>query len=98
MGGTYSVVYDQRKILLKIENKRHKTSFKIYQVYADILVSQFIVMEDLGIVSTHRFDKFLVLGFSEKWLGVFEDPPKFKITIEDDGKLHLISTKSVYKK
>ena len=52
-------------------------------------------MEDLGIVSTHRFDKFLVLGFSEKWLQILENHPKFKITIEDDGQLHLISTKSV---
>lgn len=55
-------------------------------------------MEDLGIVSTHRFDEFLVLGFSKKWLQIFEDPPKFKVTIEDDGKLYLISTESVYKK
>ena len=66
--------------------------------HTHILNLQFKIMEDLGIVSTHRFDKFLVLGFSEKWLQIFEEHSKFKVTVEDDGQLHLISTKSVYKK
>ena len=55
-------------------------------------------MKKIDTVRTHRFDEYLVLGFSKKWAEVFEGSPEFDAFLDKDGRLHLISTKSVYKK
>ena len=62
------------------------------------LVVKFRDMKEFDEVATFHFDKYLVLGLSEEWLKVFKEPPRFTASLDNDGKLHLISTKSVYKK
>jgi hypothetical protein len=44
------------------------------------------------------FDSYLVLALSKEWLDVFGEMPTFEASLDDDGKLYLTSTKSVYKK
>jgi hypothetical protein len=44
------------------------------------------------------FEGYLILCLDKKWLDVFGEMPTFEARLDNDGKLHLISTKSVYKK
>lgn len=44
------------------------------------------------------FDGYLVLALSKEWLDVFGEMPTFEASLDDDGKLHLTSTKSACKK
>lgn len=44
------------------------------------------------------FEGYLVLALDKKWLYVFGEMPTFEASLDDNGKLHLTSTKSVYKK
>jgi len=44
------------------------------------------------------FEGYLILSLDKKWLGVFGEIPTFEASLDDNGKLHLTSTKSVYKK
>lgn len=44
------------------------------------------------------FEGYLVLALSSEWLDVFGGMPTFEVSLDDNGKLHLISTKSVYPK
>lgn len=44
------------------------------------------------------FEGYLILSLDKKWLDVFGELPTFEAGLDDDGKLHLISTKSIYKK
>jgi len=52
-------------------------------------------MEEFDEATTFHFDKYLVLGLSEDWLKVFKEPPRFTAALDKEGKLHLVSTKSV---
>jgi hypothetical protein len=44
------------------------------------------------------FEGYLVLALDKKWLDVFGEMPTFEASLDSNGKLHLISTKSVYSK
>ena len=44
------------------------------------------------------FEGYLVLALSSEWLDVFGEMPTFEASLDDNGKLHLTSTKSVYQK
>ncbi|MHB8546693.1 MAG: hypothetical protein ACYDAJ_08000 [Nitrosotalea sp.] len=44
------------------------------------------------------FEGYLVLALSIEWIEVFGEIPTFEAHLDDDGKLHLTSTKSVNKK
>ena len=43
------------------------------------------------------FEDYLILALSKEWLDVFGEMPTFEASLDDNGKLHLTSTKSVYK-
>lgn len=36
------------------------------------------------------------LAFEKKWAEIFGDPMKFKIMLDKTGRLHLVSTRSMY--
>jgi len=44
------------------------------------------------------FEGYLVLALSIEWIDVFGEIPTFEASLDDNGKLHLTSTKSVDKK
>lgn len=44
------------------------------------------------------FEGYLILALDKKWFDVFGEMPTFEASLDDDGKLHLISTKSAYPK
>lgn len=43
------------------------------------------------------FEGYLLLALDKKWLDVFGEMPTFEVSLDDNGKLHLISTKSIHK-
>ncbi|MFZ0183515.1 MAG: hypothetical protein WAL88_01615 [Nitrosotalea sp.] len=55
-------------------------------------------MKKIGEAKTMLFEGYLILSLDKKWLDVFGELPTFEASLDDDGKLHLTSTKSVYKK
>ena len=55
-------------------------------------------MKKIGEVKPLLFDGYLVLSLNKKWLDVFGEMPTFEASLDDDGKLHLTSTKSAYNK
>jgi hypothetical protein len=44
------------------------------------------------------FEGYLILALSKEWLDAFGELPTFEASLDDNGKLHLVSTKSVYQK
>jgi len=44
------------------------------------------------------FDGYLILALNIEWIEKFGEIPTFEASLDDDGKLHLTSTKSVDKK
>ena len=54
-------------------------------------------MEKIGEAKTMLFEGYLILSLDKKWLDVFGELPTFEASLDDNGKLHLTSTKSVYK-
>ena len=55
-------------------------------------------MEKIGETKPMLFEGYLILALSKKWLDAFGEMPTFEARLDDNGKLHLISTKSIYKK
>lgn len=54
-------------------------------------------MKKIGETKTMLFEGYLILSLDKKWLDVFGEIPTFEASLDNDGKLHLVSTKSVYK-
>lgn len=43
------------------------------------------------------FEGYLILALDKKWLDAFGESPTFEASLDDKGKLHLVSTESIYK-
>ena len=55
-------------------------------------------MKKIGETKPMLFEDYLILSLDKKWLDVFGEMPTFEASLDDNGKLHLTSTKSVYDK
>lgn len=55
-------------------------------------------MKKIGEAKTMLFEGYLILSLDKKWLDVFGEEPTFEASLDDNEKLHLISTKSINKK
>lgn len=52
-------------------------------------------MEKVGKATATLFEGFLVVGLHKDWLDVFGELPEFEVKIDNNRRLHLISTKSI---
>lgn len=50
-------------------------------------------MKKIGEAKTMLFEGYLILSLDKKWLDVFGEEPTFEASLDDNGKLHLVSTK-----
>ena len=55
-------------------------------------------MLKIGKTRTHLFHDYLILGLDKKWLEAFKELPEFEGKVDNKGRLHLVSTKSIFKK
>jgi len=52
-------------------------------------------MKKLGEFDSFLFEDHIIISLDRKWLEVFGELPKFEVAIDEKGKLHIKSTKSI---
>lgn len=52
-------------------------------------------MKKLGEFDSFLFENHIIISLDKKWLEAFGELPKFEAVIDDKGKLHIKSTKSI---
>lgn len=52
-------------------------------------------MKSLGTFDSFMYEGHVLISLDKKWIEVFGEIPKFEAKIDNKGKLHIISTKSI---
>jgi len=52
-------------------------------------------MKNLGTYEPFLFENSIIISLDKKWIEVFGELPKFEVKIDNKGKLHMTSTKSI---
>jgi hypothetical protein len=52
-------------------------------------------VKKIGEYDSFLFDDHLIISLDKNWIKVFGELPRFEVTVDDDGKLHITSIKSI---